>query len=57
MNKAWSKIKQAWEDNPLAVITVGALAATAASKLLHEIVAAKNAKTWEREVDRRRTMR
>jgi hypothetical protein len=54
MNKALDKIKQAWEENPLQVIVVGALAATAASKLIDSMAAAKNTSTWAKEVDRRR---
>lgn len=54
MNNAWNRIKQAWNDNPLAVIGVGAFAATAAAKILHEVTEARNSKTWQKEVERRR---
>jgi hypothetical protein len=47
------KLQQAWEENPLAVITVGALAVTAAAKLLDSTTAAKNSRAWKKEVDRR----
>lgn len=53
MNKAWNQIKKAWEENPLQVIVIGALAATAAAKLLDASTAAKNSRAWEKEVNRR----
>lgn len=54
MNNAWNKIKKAFEENPMAVIVVGSLAANAAAKILHEVVAARNSRTYALEVDRRR---
>jgi len=53
MNNVKAKLRQAWDENPLAVITVGAVAVTAAAKLLDSATAAKNAKAWKKEVDRR----
>lgn len=53
MDKVWIKIKQAWEDNPLQVILVGAVAATAAAKLIDASSNARSRKTWDREVSRR----
>lgn len=53
MNKAKDKIKQAWDENPLAVIAVGAMAATAAAKLLNAYTASQNSRAWDREVRRR----
>ena len=47
------KLKRQWDENPLMVISVGALAATAAAKLLASVTAAQNARTWSKEVDRR----
>jgi hypothetical protein len=57
MNKALDKIKQAWDENPLAVIFVATLAATAAAKLLDASTARSNARTWAKEVDRRTMMK
>lgn len=59
MDKAFAKIKKAWEDQPLHVIAVASLAATAVSKLLKATTEAQNAQTWKKEVERRRmsTMR
>lgn len=54
MNKALDKLKKAWEENPLSVILVGSLAATAAAKLLEASNNRTNARAWEKEVDRRR---
>jgi hypothetical protein len=53
MNKAWLKIKQAWEENPLMVIGIAAVAATAGAKLIDATSNYKGRRTWEREVDRR----
>ena len=53
MNKAMTKIKQAWEENPLAVIAVGAVAVTAAAKLIDSCASANNSRAWKKEVDRR----
>ncbi len=47
------KLKQAFAENPIAVIGVAALAATAGSKLMDANTRRKSAKTWAREVDRR----
>lgn len=57
MKKVTDRIKQAWEENPLAVIVVGTFAANAASKLLDAHTARKNSQTWEMEVARRRMMK
>lgn len=56
MKNATDKIKKAWDENPLAVITVAALAATAAAKLIDSTTSAKNARAWKKEVDRRDRM-
>lgn len=53
MNRAFDKIKQAWDENPIGTIIVAAFAATAAAKLLDASTARANARTWSREVDRR----
>lgn len=57
MNRAMDRIKQAWNENPIAVITVAAFAATAAAKLMDANTARHNAKSWEMEVQRRNMMR
>jgi hypothetical protein len=53
MHNAKDRFKKVWDENPLAVITVGAIAATAATKVLTAMTEAKNAQTWRKEVDRR----
>lgn len=57
MDKAWNRIKQAWEENPLAVIAVAAIAATAAAKLMDANTARHNAQAWQMEVQRRTRMK
>lgn len=56
MNKWTERIKQAWNENPLAVVAVGAIAITAVAKLMDANTERTKAKTWEMEVDRRRMM-
>jgi hypoxanthine-guanine phosphoribosyltransferase len=53
MKKATDKIKQAWEENPLAVIAVASGAVIATAKLIDSLTAAKNAQSWKKEVQRR----
>lgn len=56
MDKAWNKIKKAWEENPITVIIVASFAATAASKLIDSSVNARNSSAWKKEVERRDRM-
>lgn len=56
MNKAWNKIKQTWEENPLVVIGIGAVAVNAAAKLMDANTRRTNAQAWQIEVDRRNRM-
>lgn len=53
MNKAWNRIKQVWEENPIAVIVVASLAVTAGAKLMDANTERRNSHTWEKEVQRR----
>lgn len=57
MNKAMDKIKQAWNENPLAVLAVAAVVATAAAKLMDANTARHNSRAWEMEVARRTMMK
>jgi hypothetical protein len=56
MQKAWEKLKKKWEEDPLQVLVVGALVATAGAKLIDAHANAKSRKTWAREVERRERM-
>lgn len=53
MNKGFEKIKAEFEENPLQVIGVGAMAAMAAGKLLESLAKYRGRRTWDREVARR----
>lgn len=53
MKEGWEKYKKAFNENPLFVIAVTTMAANVAVKALHEIVAAKNSRTYAKEIDRR----
>lgn len=57
MTKAMDKIKQVWNENPLAVIVIGAVAVTAVAKLMDANTARNNSHAWSREVDRRMMMK
>ena len=48
--KAIDKLKQQWNDNPLAVITVGALAATAAAKLITSISETQGRRAYAQQI-------
>lgn len=56
MNKAFDKLKRAWDENPMQVLVVGALVATAAAKLIEASNSSRNSRSWQKEVDRRRFM-
>jgi hypothetical protein len=45
------KLKKYWDENPLQVIMVGSLAATAAAKLLDSMSAAKGRRAYARQID------
>jgi hypothetical protein len=47
------KLKMYWDENPLAVITVGALAVTAAAKLIDAMSAAQGRRAYAKQVDYR----
>lgn len=48
------KLKQAWNDNPLAVIGVGAAAITAIAKLIDTASSAQSRRAYAKQVNRRR---
>ena len=48
-----TSLKAKFDENPVEVMTVGALAVTAASKLTMAVVSARNSRTWRKEVNRR----
>ena len=46
-------LKQAWNDNPLGVIGMGAAAAVAAAKVLDSVSAAQGRRAYAKDVNRR----
>ncbi len=44
------RLKKEWNDNPLQVIAIGALAATAAAKLLDSMSAAQGRRAYAKQV-------
>jgi hypothetical protein len=53
VQNAKDKIKQAWDENPMAVIGISAAAITAVAKIAQVAVEANNSRTWRKEVNRR----
>lgn len=53
MDKIKTQLKRAWDENPLAVITVGALAVTAAAKLIDATSAAQGRRAYAKQVNLR----
>ena len=53
MKNAMAKVKQAWEENPLAVIAVGSTVIFAVAKLMDANTNRQNAQSWKTEVNRR----
>jgi len=50
MHKGWNKIKQKFEENPLQVILIASLAATAAAKLIESVSAAQGRRAYAENV-------
>jgi hypothetical protein len=55
--KVKARIKEAFEENPMATVAVGALAVTALAKLLGAYSNLRRDKVWAREVARREQLR
>lgn len=53
MKKITDRIKLEWERNPLGVIVVAAIAATAAAKLIDSVSASKGRSAYAKQVDYR----
>lgn len=53
-DKTKDQIKSAWDRNPVQVIFVAGVAMGGAAKLLGAVTDARNARTWKKEVERRR---
>jgi hypothetical protein len=47
------RLRQEWNDNPLQVIAIGALAATAAAKILDSMSAAQGRRAYAKQVNHR----
>lgn len=45
------KLKKQWNENPLAVIGIGAMAATAAAKLIDALSAAQGRRAYARQIN------
>lgn len=49
----FDRLKKEWEENPMLVITIGAIAATAAAKLLDSVSATLGRRAYAKQVDLR----
>jgi hypothetical protein len=49
----FDRLKQEWDKNPIAVIAVGAFAATAAAKLIDALSASQGRRAYAKQVDYR----
>lgn len=56
MQKAWNRIKQEWEEDPVKVLVIASLVATAAAKLIEAGNNTRNSHAWKKEVNRRDRM-
>lgn len=45
------KLKKAWNENPIAVIGVGAVAVSAAAQLLNALSAAQGRRAYAKQID------
>lgn len=52
-DRGMKKLQQKWEDDPMQCIVVGALAATAAAKLIDAVSAAQGRRAYAKQVDYR----
>lgn len=50
MQKGWNKIKQKFEENPMQVILIASIAATAAAKLIEAASAAQGRRAYAESV-------
>ena len=57
LNDAKEKLTSAWNENPLAVIAVATAATIAVVKVIDATTAARNSRTWAKEVNRRTASR
>jgi uncharacterized protein YdeI (YjbR/CyaY-like superfamily) len=48
------KLKQAWDENPVAAMTAVSLVLGGTARLISSITSYKNSRSWDREVERRR---
>lgn len=56
MKNAIDKIKQKFEEDPITMITVTAMAVGAVATIVNTVSVASNASTWRKEVNRRDRM-
>lgn len=52
--KAIDRLKQTWNENPLLVISTGALAVTAAAKLLDSVSSVQSRRAYSKQINRKK---
>lgn len=50
---AKDSLAHAWNENPYAVVAVAVTATVTIAKIVDSTTAARNSRTWQKEVDRR----
>lgn len=53
MDKAWNAIKKRWEEDPLTVIMIGSVAASAAAALINSLSAAQGRRAYAKHASLR----
>lgn len=53
VSKALGSLKQAWDDNPVAVMSAAGVLFAGAAKVLSGISSFRNSRSWNKEVKRR----
>ena len=52
--KAWDKIKEAWDENPMLVIAVGTAAATALGKLIDAVASVPSKRAYAKRMNNKK---
>ena len=53
LNKAVNSLKQAWDENPVAVMSAAGVLFAGVAKVLSGVSSFRNSRSWDKEVKRR----
>jgi len=51
--KAWDKIKEAWDENPMLVITIGTAAVAAAGKFIEAVGSIQSKRAYAKRMNKK----